>query len=134
MTQYRDVLIDSLNQPSIEREILPELQWIEMELSGIQDITQRLYEDLVKGVLDRQGFVELKNDYQKMPDTLNERGTTLIQALDNEKAQMLRARDSLDILNELVDTGTLTQKCIDRFIEKISVCCDNNIYVEFSRP
>lgn len=103
-------------------------------VSGIQDITQRLYEDLVKGVLDRQGFVELKNDYQKTLDTLNVRATTLTQALDNEKAQMLWARESLNILNELVDTGTLTQKCIDRFIEKLLVYRDSNVYVEFLEP
>lgn len=134
LTQYRDVLIDSLNQPSIEREVLPELQWIEMELSGIQDITQRLYEDLVKGVLDRQGFVEMKRDYQKTLDTLNKRATALTQTLNNEKAQIRWARESLYILEELVDTGILTQKCIDRFIGKISVYCDSNVYVECSRP
>lgn len=131
LMQYRDVISKSLEEPSKEADILPELRWIEMELSQKHEITRSLYENLQTGILDEKEYMELKSSYAMKADDLNQRADTLKQVLEDEKIAKRRQRESVDVLDIFTGRPMLTKELVDRFVDRIVVFRDGRVHVDF---
>jgi hypothetical protein len=130
LIQFKDELLKQLNVPSKDKEILPELRFIEMELSRLQKLTRSLYENLVTGVIDDNDFLELKEGYQVKIDEYKQREAILQKILDDEKSSIKHKQESLRILDVFTDTLTLTSEHINRFIDKTIIYKDGRVHIE----
>lgn len=108
-----------IDKPSLENTVFPELQWIQMELSYLSDITRGLYENFVRGILTQREYIELKETYQAQIDAHNQRREELHNLLDDERQAVLQAEKDLDSLDKLAESRVLLPKHIERFVEKI---------------
>lgn len=129
----REHLQRAIDKPSSEKTVLPELQWIQMELSYLSDITRGLYENFVRGILTQKEYIELKETYQVQIDAHNQRTEELQNLLDDEKQAVLKAQKDLDSLDTLAESKVLLSEHVERFVERIVVFQeDGSIHFELS--
>ena len=132
LLQYKGKLAVDIDAPSIGMNVIPELRFIEMELSYVQEITRGLYENWVNGVIDKNDYIEFKGHYQKNMDDLRHRSDELKQSLNGAKHLKATLQESLRILNELTDAAMLTKAHVGRFVERIEVYRDGRVFVKIS--
>jgi DNA invertase Pin-like site-specific DNA recombinase len=123
-------LSEQQNTPSQDADILPELRFIEMELSRLQNLTRSLYENLVTGIIDNTDYSELKSGYQVQIDEFKQREVTLQKALDDEKRGNKHRQESLQILDVYADTLKLALEHIDRFVDRVIISRDSRVHIE----
>ena len=114
----RKQLEGAIDKPSSEKTVLPELQWIQMELSYLSDITRGLYENFVRGILTQKEYIELKETYQVQIDAHNQRTEELQNLLDNEKQVRIQVRQDMDSLDKLSESRLLLPEHVEQFVER----------------
>lgn len=129
LIQYKDRITGNSKLPSVSADVIPELRFTEMELSYLQNVFRSLYENFVDGVLDQTRYVELKNSYQEKIDAFTQRATELKQKLSDEKHSKKVLQESLRMLNGLAESMALTMEHVDRFVERVEVFRDGQVYV-----
>jgi hypothetical protein len=130
LLQLKGELLEQLNKPSQDADILPELRFIEMELSRLQNLTRSLYENLVTGIIDNTDYSELKSGYNLQIDELRQREVTLQKALDDEKRENKHRQESLKILNVFAETLELASEHMGRFVDRVIVFRDGRVHIE----
>jgi len=130
LVQLKDEILWLLNRPSKDMEIIPELRFVEVELSRLQNLTKSLYESLVTGIIDSTDYSELKSEYQVQIDEFKKREATLQQILDDEKGINIRRQESLQILNAFADVQVLTSEHLSRFVGRVIVITDGRVHTE----
>ena len=131
LLQYRNMIRgDDHNTTPDFAAISSELQFVEMELLYIQDVTRSLYENLVNGVLNATEYRELNDGYQEELDDLAQRSDELKQMSEDEAHKKIHLQKSLQMLNGLIKSTVLSKEHIDQFIERINVFRDGHVYVE----
>lgn len=126
----REQLQKAIDTLSSDEAVLPELQWIQMELSYLFDITRGLYENFVRGILTQKEYLELKENYQAQIDAHNQRTELLQNLLDAEKLAVLQAQRDLDSLNKLAESRVLLAEYVERFMERIVVFRGGQVHFE----
>lgn len=131
---YRGVLADNLSRSSIESDVQPELHSIEAELSNLLSVTKTLYENMVTGVLSKQEYIELRDNYREKSDGLNQRADEFRQVLDDERTQRTWMRESVYILDEFVETMVVTKELVERIVNRVVVSRNGQMHFDFSAP
>lgn len=126
----REQLEGAIDKPSSEKTVLPELQWIQMELSYLFDITRGLYENFVRGILTQREYIELKETYQARIDAHNRRTEELRNLLDDENQEILQAQKALDSLDTLAEARVLLPEHVERFAERVLVLGGGKVHFE----
>ena len=108
-----------------------EKNWLEMNISNIDDFRRSLYENFVAHVINIDEYRELKDEYEKKYEQQRKRYLKIMNKIAERKINNEKMRESAGMLDTLSKTMKLTKKVTDRFIRRIEVFRDGRIHIGF---
>jgi hypothetical protein len=110
----------------------PELNWLEMNLSDIDDLKKSLYENFVSRVIDITDYRELKSNYEAKVEKYKQRYLEIMSMITERRIENMKMRELTAILEKFLKSLKLTGELVDKFVCRIEVFRDGMVYVEFN--
>ena len=129
---YLKIVAEKATAPSLDKEIAAELQAIDVDLLRTQSMLKLLYTSLSEGVIDKQEFSQLSNEFRRQTSELQTRAEELQKQLRDDNTMHRRADDDIHILSEYAESKVLTREIVERFVQRLVVSRDGDVWVEIA--
>jgi len=111
-------------------EIVPELRFLDMEMSNMENLFRGLYESFVTGTVSQTDYTERRRAHQIKMEEMKHRASYIQRLLSNDKRSKKHKEESMRMLNVLEETPILKTEHIDRFVSRVSVSNDGRVHFD----
>ena len=118
---------NKLNSESdlIEKEIIK----INLKLDKINNYYTNLYEDYLNGILNKEDYIEIKNNYKKDEKQLSRE--LILLKNDLEKIKKHKNNEFVKNMLKFEDSDNLNKDIIPKLIQKVTIYSKNRIEITF---
>lgn len=103
----------------------------EMEILNLRGRIRGLYEDLVRGVIDKDDYFLFKSQYEDKISVQETQMIALEKSIKDMEQEAKRRRSLSKDTDMLAQKPEMAQELIDRLVERIEVTHDKEIHIQF---
>ena len=107
------------------------LSYIQGRILAEEEKIATLYENLAKGIIDTEDFLELKSGYQMEKDTLLKQEAELLDELRNNQRVMEEFSKISDDIRSLDKDNAFNENLIPKMVDRINVSSQGDIEIIF---